>query len=70
MQHTFRNSLAFRIHNLALKVEKASKDILKASSEDEILIYAAFQKEIEENLNDLFALSQKADLELKNLKKV
>lgn len=51
---TFKNSLAFRVFNFALKVEKISKDISKAKKIEEPEELKKLQANIEEHLNNLF----------------
>jgi len=64
----FRNSLAFRVFNFALKVEKISLDSKKTKEIKEIEILAKLQNEIEVKMNEIFISTKNAEMALKKLK--
>ena len=65
----FSNSLAYRIFNFAIKIEKISKEGLKADREKDLEILAGLQKEIEGQMDNMFHKVKNAELLLKGLKK-
>lgn len=61
----FKNSLAYRTFNFALKIEKISKDIIKAKEVEELEEFAKLQATIEDGLNNLFQKTSEVEKILK-----
>lgn len=65
----FKSSLAHRIFNFAVKIEKMTQDISKSKNIDEFEKLATLHKNIEESLNSLFSSAKDTETMLKIKKK-
>jgi len=66
----FKSILAFKIFNLAIKVEKMSIDSKKTTDMEQLEIYAELQNQLEENINKMYKVSSEVATKIKELKKV
>ena len=65
----FKNSLALRIFNFAIKIEKMSMDILRIKKVNEnYKAFADLQKSIEKNMDVLYVQTKEAEEMIKNMK--
>ena len=65
----FKNSLAYRILNFAIKVEKISKEVTKTRSMDNLEEMAKLQGEIERTIDELFEKTTRVERLMKQEKK-
>lgn len=65
----FKNPIAHRVYNLAIKLEKIGQESTKVKTMNELEILATLQNHIELQINDLFFETKHAEQELKKIKK-
>ncbi|MFA6195379.1 MAG: hypothetical protein WC656_01890 [Sulfurimonas sp.] len=64
----FESSLAYRLHNFAIKVEKLSKDNSKKEDISQIEELAKLRMKIEKNLNQMYEDVKQAEMLMKKQK--